>query len=82
MEFLPVAGKNLIVFRLKGHANGDSWEEITVAINSDRSPRKFNVEPGKYTAVCKNGIISLNGLGSIYGGEVYVPALSALIFYK
>lgn len=82
MEFLPVAGKNLIVFRLKDHANGDSWGEITVAINSDRSPRKFTVEPGKYTAVCKNGIINLYGLGTIYGGEVYVPALSALIFYK
>ncbi len=82
MEFLPVAGNNLIVFRLKDYANGDSWEEIIVALNSDKYPRKFTLEPGKYTVVCKNGIINPYGMGYTYGGEVYVPGLSALIIHK
>ncbi|WP_321437944.1 type I pullulanase [uncultured Bacteroides sp.] len=82
MEFLPVAGSNLIVFRLKGYANGDSWEEIFVALNGDRAPRKFTIEPGKYTVVCKNGLVNQYGLGTMYGGEVYVPGQSALIFHK
>lgn len=82
MEFLPVVGSNLIVFRLKGYSNGDSWDDIYVALNGDRAPRKFAVEPGKYTVVCKNGIINQYGLGTMYGGEVYVPGLSALIFHK
>ena len=82
MEFLPVAGSNLIVFRLKGNANGDSWEEIIVALNGDRAPRKFTIEPGKYTVVCKNGMVNQYGLGTMYGGEVYVPGQSALIFHK
>jgi pullulanase len=82
MEFLPVVGKNLIVFRLKGFANGDSWEEIIVALNGERAPRKFSIEPGKYTVVCKNGMVNQYGLGTMYGGEVYVPGQSALIFHK
>jgi Type II secretory pathway, pullulanase PulA and related glycosidases len=82
MEFLPVAGSNLIVFRLKGYANGDSWEDIVVALNGDRAARKFSIEPGKYTVVCKNGMVNQYGLGTMYGGEVYVPGQSALIFHK
>ncbi len=82
MEFLPVAGSNLIVFRLKGNANGDSWADIVVALNGDKVPRKFSIEPGKYTVVCKNGLVNQYGLGTMYGGEVYVPGQSALIFHK
>jgi len=82
MEFLPVAGSNLIVFRLKGYANGDSWEDIVVALNGDRAGRKFTIEPGKYTVVCKNGMVNQYGLGTMYGGEVFVPGQSALILHK
>lgn len=82
MEFLPVAGSNLIVFRLKGNANGDSWGDIIVALNGDWNARKFAIEPGKYTVVCKNGMVNPFGMGTMYGGEVYVPGQSALIFYK
>lgn len=82
MEFLPVLGSNLIAFRLKGHANGDKWEEIYVALNSDKFPRKISVPEGKYTVVCRDGMIALDGMGQMYGGEVYVPGRSALIFYK
>ena len=38
LEFLPVEGQNLIAFRLKDHANGDSWEDIIVAFNSRMTP--------------------------------------------
>lgn len=82
MEFLPVAGSNLIVFRLKDNANGDSWRDTYVALNGDWTARKFTVEAGKYTVVCKNGVVNRYGLGTMYGGEVYVPGQSALIFYK
>ena len=38
LEFLPVEGQNLIAFRLKERANGDSWEDIIVAFNSRTTP--------------------------------------------
>ena len=82
LEFLPVEGQNLIAFRLKDHANGDSWEDIIVALNSRKEPAKLVVPEGKYTVVCKDGFINENGLGTLYGSEVLVPAQSALIIYK
>ena len=82
LEFLPVDGSNLVAFRLKDHANGDSWEDIIVAFNSRNTLAKLSVPEGKYTIVCKDGIIDSRGLGILYGPEVSIPAQSALIIYK
>lgn len=82
LEFLPVEGENLIAFRLKDAANGDSWEEIVVAYNSRTTPARLEVPVGKYTVVCKDGLIDLRGLGTQAGAEVIVPGRSALIMYK
>lgn len=82
LEFLPVEGSNLIAYRLKGHANGDAWEDIIVALNSRKEPAKVAVPDGKYTIVCKDGVIREKGLGTLRGAEVTVPAQSALILYK
>ncbi len=82
LEFLPVEGKNLIAFRLKDHANGDRWGDIVVAYNSRTTPARLEVPAGKYTVVCKDGVIDVRGLGTQTGPEVIVPGQSALIMYK
>lgn len=82
LEFLPVDGKNLVAFRLKDHANGDRWEEIIVAYNSRNALARLEVPVGKYTVVCKDGVIDTRGLGTQTGAEVIIPAQSALIMYK
>ena len=82
LEFLPVEGQNLIAFRLKDHANGDSWEDIIVAFNSRMTPARLEVPVGKYTVVCKDGVIDVRGLGKQIGPEVIIPGQSALIMYK
>lgn len=82
LEFLPVDGKNLIAFRLKDHANGDRWGEIIVAFNSRNALARLAVPAGKYTVVCKDGVIDARGLGTQSGAEVIIPAQSALIMYK
>ena len=82
LEFLPVEGQNLIAFRLKDHANGDSWEDIIVAFNSRMTPARLEVPVGKYTVVCKDGVIDVRGLGTQIGPEVIIPGQSALIMYK
>lgn len=82
LEFLPVEGSNLIAYRLKDHANGDSWQEIIVVLNGRTTPAKLTVGDGKYTVVCRDGLIDSRGLGTLYGPEVFVPAQSALIIYK
>ena len=82
LEFLPVEGQNLIAFRLKDHANGDSWEDIIVAFNSRITPARLAVPAGKYTVVCKDGVIDVRGLGTQTGTEVIIPGQSALIMYR
>ena len=82
LEFLPVEGQNLIAFRLKDHANGDSWEDVIVAFNSRMTPARLVVPAGKYTVVCKDGVIDVRGLGTQTGAEVIIPGQSALIMYR
>lgn len=82
LEFLPVEGESLVAFRLKNHANGDLWGDIIVAFNARKEPAKLAVPEGKYTVVCKEGVINEQGLGSVYGPEILVPAQSALIIYQ
>lgn len=82
MEFLPSERENLIVFRLKNHANGDKWGDIVVAFNSNPVPVKLTIPEGKYTVVCRDGMINESGLGIIYGPDTYVSAQSALLMYK
>lgn len=82
LEFLPVSARNIVAFRLKNYANGDSWGDIIVVLNARKESIKQSVPDGKYVAVCRNGQINLQGLGMMYGPEVAVPAQSALIIYK
>ncbi len=67
MEFLPVDGGNLVAFRLKDRANGDTWDNIIVALNARSVPAKLAIPEGKYTVVCRDGVIDERGLGSLYG---------------
>ena len=83
LEFLPVEGSNLVAWRLKEHAGGDAWEDIIVILNARREPTRVTLpQAGTYTIVCKDGVISLQGLGRISGTQVEVPAQSAMILYK
>ncbi len=81
LEFLPVEGTNLIAYRLKDNANGDSWKNIVVAFNTRTTPARLTVPAGKYTVVCKDGVINEKGLGTLNGPEVMVSAQSALIMH-
>lgn len=82
LEFLPVDGSNLVAYRLKEHAGGDSAEDIIVVYNARRQPAKVVIPQGKYTIVCRDGVINLAGLGTVFGSEAVVPAQSALILCK
>lgn len=82
MEFLPVEGSNVVAFLLKENANGDSWKNIIVALNSRKESAKLAIPTGKYTVVCKDGKINLSGMGQVSGSEIIVPACSAMIIHQ
>lgn len=81
LEFLP-GGDNLVAFRLKDNAGGDTWNNIIVILNSAKQARTVVVPAGKYTVVCRDGVINEAGLGTVEGPQVEVPAQSAVIMYQ
>ena len=82
LEFLPVKNTNVVAFILKDNANGDSWKNIIVALNSRAEPVKLDIPSGKYTVICKDGKINMKGLGQVSGDELMVPARSAMIIHQ
>lgn len=82
LEFLPVEGTNLVAYRLKDHAGGDTWKDIIVVLNARREVASLSVPEGKYTVVCQNGVVNEKGLATIYGPSLTVAPQSAMIIYQ
>lgn len=80
LEFLPVED-NLVGFRLKDNAGGDPWKNIIVILNSAKSARSVAVPSGKYTVVCRDGVINEKGIATVEGASVEVPGQSAIIMH-
>ncbi len=70
-----------VAYKLKNHAGGDSWNTIYVVLNANTEPRVLAVDDGHYTIVCCDGVIDENGLETIDGAQVIIPAQSALIMH-
>ena len=82
LEFLD-APDGVVAWRLTGHAGGDPCEEIVVVINSRKEAVSVKV-PGvdagtAYTAYCRDGRISVDGLGTLSGPVLTVGPQQALI---
>ena len=74
---------NLISYSLKDHANGDEWEEIKVVFNGASKPQTVKVKKGNWKIVAQDGKITSDGsLGTTKGGEITLPAYSALILAR
>lgn len=82
LEFLPVEGTNLVAYRLKDHAGGDTWKDIIVVLNARREVASLSVPEGKYTVVCQNGLVNEKELATIYGPSLKVAPQSAMIIYQ
>lgn len=82
LEFLPVSQDNIVAFQLKDNANGDSWKDIVVILNSNNKAVNVAVPQGNYQVVCYKGEINEKGIRAFSGAEVSVPMESALIMYK
>ena len=76
------APEGLVAFQLKNNAGGDSWKDIIVVLNANKTERAINVPEGLYTKVLANGKVDENGLGILNGSSVTVAPQSALIIHN
>lgn len=82
LEFLPVEGSNVVAFRLKESAGGDSWSDIVVVFNARQQAAQVAVPDGEYTVVCRDGKVDINSTEKLKGDKVSVSPESALIMYR
>ena len=76
------APEGVVAFQLKNNAGGDSWKDIIVVLNANKTERAINVPEGLYTKVLANGKVDENGLGVLNGSSVTVAPQSALIIHN
>ena len=74
--------EGVVAFQLKNNAGGDSWKDIIVVLNANKTERAINVPEGLYTKVLANGKVDENGLGILNGSSVTVAPQSALIIHN
>ena len=80
LEFLD-APAGVVAFRLKDYAGRDDWRNIVVILNANRDVTTVDIPEAAYTAVCKDGVINEQGLGTMAGPSVAVSPQSALILH-
>ena len=80
LEFLE-APQNVVAFRLKDNAGGDTWKNIIVVLNSNKESVTVKVPQGNYSVVAQNGVINEEGITTVSGKEVTVAPQSALMIH-
>ncbi len=82
LEFIPVSQPCVVAYRLKDHAGGDAWSNITVVLNANSEAVDVTVPQGDYTVVACDGTIDTEGLSHFSGDTVTVSPQSALIMHQ
>ena len=75
------APAGVVAYQLKDNAGGDSWKNIIVILNSQKTPQTVNVPEGSYTMVVANGKVNAGGIGLVSGKTVTVAPQSTLIVH-
>ena len=82
LRFLPTQDC-VVAFHIDGRGiKREIWNDIYVVLNANKKAVTVDVPQGPYAVVCRSGVCSERGLGSVQGGKVTVPAQSALIFHN
>ena len=82
LDFLPTENC-LVAYHINGRGvPGEQWGDIYVALNANKRARTIDIPEGTYTVVCRNIKCSANGLTTVKGGKVTIPAQSALIIHN
>ena len=72
-----------MAFLIKGAPCNDTWSNIIVVLNAQKSPVVIQIPEGEYRVACKDGIVDTkSGIGVISGNQVKVSPRSALIIHQ
>ena len=83
LEFLPSTPPGTIAYQLKDHAGGDTWGNITVIFNGNKSAADISLPRGTYKIVLRGNQLNEEGLDVLeVTSGVQVSSNSALILVQ
>ncbi len=82
LEFTDTEDDNLILYRLKDHANGDTWKEILVVLNGNDLNKTMSIPKGPWQLVSDGNRVNEQGIREINSTILTIPAMTAFILYK
>lgn len=82
LKFIETPDPNMIAYQIGGNANGDTWKNILVIFNGSLSDGRINIPEGRWRLVIDGKTINEKSMKAVGGGQVTVPATSALLLYE
>lgn len=83
LQFLETGeNNNLVAYTLTDHAGGDSWSDILVVYNGARRSQSLEIPEGEWTVVVNGRAVDEEGLDRVSGGQLEVPATTALVMHR
>jgi len=82
LEFLDTPDELSLMYRLKDHANGDSWKEILVIFNAHPLNKTLSIPEGPWQLVANGKTIDERGLKTVSSSVITVPGTSSYILFK
>lgn len=81
VRFLPAPG-NVVAFSLNGEAVGDDWKQIICVMNPAKTAVEVSVPKGRYTVVCRDGLVAADGLAKVCGDRITVGPQQLVIVHQ
>lgn len=81
LAFLDSPEDNTLAFIIRGHANGDEWNNIIVIYNPNPDDIVFNLPEGSWTIAVQQDKIDEQGLGQAHE-SVTVEGISCMVLFQ
>ncbi len=81
LRFADSTDPSVIQFQINNNANGDSWKDILIVLNGDKSAKSITLPDGNWTVVTNGDVVNEKGL-EIVNGTINVSRISALVLYR
>ncbi len=82
LEFLDTPDELSLMYRLKDHANGDTWKEILVIFNANPLSKTLSIPEGPWLLVVDGKTAGETPIKKISSIVLTVPAISTYILIK
>jgi pullulanase len=82
LTFLETQDELLVAYELKGHANGDDWEDILVAFNGAADAKILSLPEGAWQVVLDGEEMVQTSALPVMSNRMRVPAYGAIILVK